>query len=95
MKKAKKSSIFDEFDEFDLALGLYHFLQHNWNGQTDPLYEAYCKLTAPGMFKAGMSDEYFERIDETAKMVYEMLTEDNYKQALDRVLNYVSSDERE
>ena len=80
--------MFSEYDPFDLALGLYHWLQHNWNGQTDPLYAAFCQLTSPGMFRPARSQELFENIDDMALEVYETLTPDNYHEALDLVLNY-------
>jgi hypothetical protein len=88
----KGINMFDSYDEFDLALALYHFLQHNWDGESDPLYRDFCALTAPGMFKPGMSAEYFENIDDTAKEVYDQLTIENYSSALAKVLNYSSED---
>lgn len=84
--------MFDSYDEFDLALALYHFLQHNWNGKYDPLYRDFCALTAPGMFSPGMLAEYFDNIDDTAREAYDQLTVNNYDSALARVLNYSSED---
>ena len=86
--------LFDTYDEFDLALALYHWLQHNWEGQSDPLYEAFCTLTAPGMYHPAHSETVFENLANTddgyAAEIYEMLTRDNYELALNRVLNYES-----
>lgn len=84
--------MFDEYGEFDLALALYHFLQHNWNGKSDPLYRDFCALTAPGMFHPGSHSEYFENIDGMAREAYDQLTVNNYDSALARVLNYSSED---
>ena len=80
--------MFNDHDPFDLALALYHWLQHNWNGQTDPLYAAFCELTSPGMYRPAISEQLFENIDGTALEVYETLTLDSYREALDLVLNY-------
>lgn len=85
-----KQNVFSEFDTFDLALGLYHWLQHNWEGQSDSLYEAFSMLTEPGIYKPSLSEEYFKNIDDSARNVYELLTRDNYEDALDLVLNYES-----
>lgn len=82
--------MFKEYDSFDVALALYHWLQHNWDGQVDPLYQAFCELTEPGMFRPARSQEYFDNIDDDAKEVYEMLTPENYKDALNQVFNYES-----
>lgn len=82
--------MFDDYNEFDIALALYHWLQNNWNGQDDPKYEAFCTLTAPGMFRCSPSEEFFENIDEIAQLIYSELTNKNYKKALARVLNYKS-----
>lgn len=74
--------MFNEFNTFDIALGLYHWLQHNWTSQSDPLYEAFCVLTSEGMFIPSHSGEYFENLDGEAKIVYDMLTIQNYEQAM-------------
>jgi hypothetical protein len=79
------------YDEFDVAIALDHWLQHNWNGINDPLYAAHCELTAPGMYRPAMG-ETFDDIESNAREVYDMLTVDNYREALDRVLNYRDSD---
>lgn len=84
--------MFNEFDEFDLACALYHWLQHNWNGQSDELYQAFCVLTEPGKYKPGLSHECFDNIDDSVKYAYDLFTRDNYDIALDRVLNYKSED---
>lgn len=88
---------FKEFDEFDLALALYHWLQHNWEGQGDDLYSDFCRLTEPGMYRPAPSEEYGEVLEkegyESAKDIYDMLTRENYADALNRVLNYNSSDD--
>lgn len=83
---------FNDFDEFDLASGLYFWLQHNWQGHNDALYEAFGELTSPGMYRPSRSQENFEDIDSTAYEVYELLDRSNYRDALNRVLNYGSSD---
>ncbi len=87
---------FREYDTFDLALALYHWLQHNWQGQSDPLYEAFCQLTAPGMFYPSRVNSCYKALDkegnEGAELVYHMLTEDNYRKALGIVLNYESEE---
>ena len=80
--------MFKEYDTFDVALALYHWLQHNWSGQTDKLYRDFCILTAPRMFKPGISDQYFDNISEDVKEIYDILSEENYSDALDVVLNY-------
>ena len=79
---------FSEFDEFDLALSLYHWLQHNWTSQSDPLYSDFCLLTNPGMYRPSHSLQFFNNIDDMAKNAYDSLTLDNYKLALNRVFNY-------
>lgn len=84
--------MFNEYDEFDLALALYHWLRHNWQGQADALYSDFCRLTEPGMFNPGMAAEYFENIGDEAEYIYGELTIDNYGVALKRVLNYEPSD---
>jgi hypothetical protein len=86
--KSKFMDTFEEYNEFDLALGLYHWLQHNWHGQSDPLYAAFCELTRPGMYRPSRSDELFENIDDSAKEVYGQLTLKNYESVLGGVLNY-------
>ena len=85
--------MFNEFDEFDLALALYFWLQHNWDGMNDPLYAAFCQLTSPGMFNPGMGQS-FDNMDGSANEVYHMLDMNNYQEALDRVIGYVPMDER-
>ena len=84
--------MFNDYDEFDIAEALYFWLQHNWNGQSDPLYEAFCVLTEPGMYSPSHSKELFDNIEDTALEVYEMLTIDNYREGLDKVLNYTPQD---
>jgi hypothetical protein len=83
--------MFKEFDSFDIAGALYFWLQHNWDGQSDPLYSAFCQLTAPGMYRRGGS-QLFEDIEETENYIYEMLTRENYEDALGSVLNYETVD---
>jgi hypothetical protein len=85
--------MFKEFSEFDLASALYHWLQHNWVSQTDPLYGAFCVLTEPGMYRPSRSEEFFENIEDDAKLVYDMLTRDNYEDALNKVVSYESEDD--
>jgi hypothetical protein len=93
MSKLRGFSMFTESDPFDLALALYHWLQHNWEGQADPLYEAFCELTAPGMYRPARSQEYFESLKGSeAETLYSELTHENYRQALDLVLNYEAED---
>lgn len=87
-----KQNAFQGIDEFDLALALYHWLQHNWNGQGDPLYRDFCTLTTPGMFKPGGSEEIFENVSDDVRAIYNILDHDNYKEALERVLNYEPQD---
>jgi len=82
--------MFKEYDSFDVALALYHWLQHNWASQGDPLYQAFCELTKPGMFRPARRQEYFDGIDYDAKEVYGVLTLENYEDALNQVLNYES-----
>ena len=84
-------SVFQEFDSFDIALGLYHYLQHNWEGMDDK-YQAFCQLTAPGMYRPARSEEYFDNIEGDALQVYDALTDGNYSEALGIVLNYKSED---
>ena len=84
-----KPNPFSDYCVFDLALALYHFLQHNWQGIGDPMYRDFCVLTSPGMYKPAMSEQYFENIQgEIAFEVYGMLNESNYDDALQLVLNY-------
>lgn len=90
MTKIEKYIKNNETCVFDVANALYHFLQHNWQGQTDPLYRDFCILTHPGMYKPGHSEEFFENISEESKIIYDMLTEKNYTDALNIVLNYES-----
>jgi hypothetical protein len=80
---------FKEFNDFDIALALYHWLQHNWDGQTDPKYEAFCILTAPGMYKPSPADQEHDAMDTNdAAIVYGLLTDSNYKKALAQVINH-------
>jgi ribosome maturation factor RimP len=59
----------------------------------DPLYEAFCELTAPGMYRPARSQEYFESLKGSeAETLYSELTHENYRQALDLVLNYEAED---
>ena len=78
---------FSEHDEFDIAQGLDLWLQHNWQGQSDPLYAAHCQLTAPGMYRPSPFAT-FDNMESGAREVYDSLSKDNYKEALDLVLNY-------
>lgn len=80
---------FKDYSEFDVASALYHFLQHNWDGQSDPMYEAFCTLTQPGMFSPGAAESFYN-IDDAAMDVYGQLTRDNYAAALKYVLSYES-----
>ena len=79
--------MFKDYCEFDIAAGLYHYLQHNWYGMDDK-YEAFCMLTQPRMYKPSSSEEYFENISEESREVYNSLNDSNYREALDKVLNY-------
>jgi hypothetical protein len=81
--------MFDDCDAFDLADALNYWLQHNWEGQGDTLYSAHCELCtvySPGYFSR------FEDIPEEAKEIYNQLTRDNYRQALDKVMSYKPED---
>lgn len=82
--------IFKNYDTFNLALALYHWLQHNWEGQNDPLYADFYKLTAPGIYKPARSEEYFETLEneeyQEVMEVYNILDETNYEEALNLVL---------
>ena len=82
-------TMFDSHDELAIALALYHWLQHNWIGMDDK-YKAYCTLTDKDMFKPSPRQEFFESIDPEAMEVYESLTDDNYDQAMQQVIDYVS-----
>jgi hypothetical protein len=85
--------MFDQYDKFDIALALYHWLQHNWNGLSDPLYRDFCILTSDDLFRPARSMEYFENIESDypeVMVIYDQLTIENYSQALDRVVNYKS-----
>lgn len=84
--------MFKEYDEFDLAIALYHWLQHNWLSQNDELYADFCILTKPDMLQVSGSLEFFDNINENASEIYNMLTRDNYKEALEKVLNYKSKE---
>ena len=86
-----QQNMFKDFDGFDVALALYHWLQHNWVGMDDK-YEAFCKLTEPGMYKPSRSEEYFENITDEVQTVYDMLDDNNVGQALETVLNYESEE---
>ncbi len=77
----------DEFDEFDLAEALDLWLQHNWTGQTCPKYMAHCQLTE--IFKRGIG---ISEMNEPQQWIYDELTDDNYEQALERVLAYEPQD---
>ncbi len=79
--------MFNEYHEFDLAEALHFWLQDNWEGKSDPLYESYCVLTAPGMFQPGTYLK-FDDLNDSAREAYESLTRENYREALERVLNY-------
>ena len=80
-----------EYETFDIAVALYFWLQHNWEGQTDDLYSDFCILTEPGMYKPGMCLD-FDTISEESKEIYNELTRENYSGYLDKVLNYESQD---
>jgi hypothetical protein len=77
----------NEHSEFSLAVALYFWLQHNWGGQTDPKYKAFCTLTEPGMFRPGTFLN-FEKIEDDERVAYDELTESNWESALNKVLNY-------
>lgn len=79
--------MFKEYDLFDVAGALYFWLQHNWSGQGDPLYSAFCELDQH--YKRGGS-QCFEDIPECEREIYETLTLDNYQEALTAVLAYES-----
>lgn len=83
--------MFKQYDRFDLALALYHWLYHNWSN-TCTLYLDFCTLAAPNMYKPSHSEEHFDNIGDIAREIYSMLTEDNYKEALDLVINYKHCD---
>lgn len=78
--------MFNEFDKFDIAIALYHWLQHNWVGMDDK-YKAFCQLTKPRMLEVRGSLQYFEKIDDNMKEVYDMINDNNYQEALNIVLN--------
>jgi len=90
-KVETSNSVFSEYDIFDVANGLYHWLQHNWQGMDD-LYEAFCELTAPGAYRPSRSEESYDNASEEALSVYNELTLDNYREVLDLVLNYESEE---
>lgn len=79
---------FKQYDVFDIALALYHWLQHNWEGQDEDLYKDFCTLTNPGMYKPSISEQNYDNISEEAIEIYNELTKDNYKQILNLVLEY-------
>lgn len=93
LKKAKavKGSVFENIDIFEIAEALNYWLQHNWEGQGDELYKAYCELTDPKVFKLSPLSK-FEKMSGEAKHVYDSLTRSNYKEALDAVLNFDRDD---
>jgi len=77
--------MFKEFDAFDLALALYHWLQHNGERQTDDKYSDHGVLMEH--YRPSRSEEYFDNLDDGVLTVYNMLTDANYKEALEIVLN--------
>lgn len=81
--------MFKHYDSFDLANALYHWLQHNWSGMND-LYKDFCLLTEPGMYKPGISEELYDNATDEVLEIYNELTLNNYKEALDQVLNHAS-----
>ncbi len=80
--------MFDQFEVFDISEALYFWLQDNWDGRSDALYEAFCVLTAPGMFQPGTFIK-FDNLSESALDIYNSLTRDNYESALNLVISYV------
>lgn len=84
--------MFKEYSEFDVAEALYLWLSHHHDGQCSAKYKALCQLTAPGMFKPAPSLSE-ETLESEALDIYDMLTNENYEQALDYVLSYESEAE--
>ena len=80
--------MFSHFDSFELSSGLYFWLQHNWESQTDPLYQAFCVLTEPGMYCPSRRAEHFGNIEPGAQEVYDLLTIENYELVLSEIINY-------
>jgi hypothetical protein len=78
----------NDYSEWDIAGALFYWLQHHWNGQSDEKYSDYCTLTAPGMYSRGGEGE----MTEEEQIIYDELTDDNYKEYLSKVLNYKSED---
>lgn len=89
---SEKANEFDEYDTFDVALALYHWLQHNWQGHSDHLYAAFNKLGSNGVYRPAKSEEFFQNIDDNVRDIYDQLTMDNYRDALSLVLNYEASE---
>ena len=85
-------NVFKDDDTFDLASALYFWLQHNWDGITDDLYADFCRLTEPGVYKPSHSEEFFDNIEPSANDIYDTLNRENYRQALELVLNYEIED---
>lgn len=77
---------FEEMDKFDLALGLYHWLQHTWESQGDEKYSDFCSLIR--VYKPSPSNQYFENIDDMARLAYDSLTDFSYRVALELVIKY-------
>jgi len=85
VKKDLKIDEFRNFNEFDLALALYHWLSHNWKWGSDPVYLSLRELTK--IYKPSPIEEDFDSISKTSKLAYEQLTVKNYKRALKTILN--------
>ena len=82
--------MFKEFDIFDLVGALCSWLEHNWQGQSDPMYSMYCNLTGPGGYKRG---RFQDKLTANEKLVYDFLTWDNYEQAYETIMEYLGKGE--
>jgi hypothetical protein len=83
---------FEMFNEIDLATGLYHWLQDNWENKKDPLYLAFKALTTPGIYKPTVHERSFENINDDARYIYDLLTYDNYEMVLYKVTGFMPNE---
>ena len=82
----------DRDNMFDYASAFYHYLQHNWAGQSCPKYAAFCQLTAEDMYKPSRSAEYFDNIEECALMIYNELNESNWEATFNDFMAFLKAD---
>jgi hypothetical protein len=70
---------------FDIAIGLYEWLAHNYAGWRCEKYGAMCHITDIYSLQS-------RGLDEMAEFYYDELTEDNWKEAFDDFCKYMDNE---